>query len=210
MSAPPPSSGAAALGDANGAVSNAQSTGNSASPEEPAPNSSGGAAGQPGRFFVFRSLAQRLLVPVRAQLTQGTSPDQLALTLGVGSACSLFPFLGFTALLNLGVGVTLRLNQPILQTLNQLLGPLQLPMILVYVRVGESLWGATGDRFTITEMLGAFRDSSIPEFLSRFGWAGIHALTAWAASAPAIIFLTRAAVLPALRRLAAKRPGNTA
>lgn len=66
---------------------------------------------------------RRLVAPLRAQLTQGVTPDRLALTMAVGTACSLLPFLGFTALLNLGVGLVLRLNQPILQTLNQLLGP---------------------------------------------------------------------------------------
>ena len=152
-------------------------------------------------------LSRRLLVPLRAQLIQGTSPEQLALTLGVGAACSLFPFLGFTALLNLGVGMALRLNQPILQTLNQLLGPLQLILILVYVRIGETIWGATGERFTITDMLESFRDASVPEFLARFGWAGIHALTAWLLSAPLIILATRAASRPALRRLGSALSG---
>ena len=152
-------------------------------------------------------LSRRLLVPLRAQLIQGTTPEQLALTLGVGAACSLFPFLGFTALLNLGVGMALRLNQPILQTLNQLLGPLQLILILVYVRIGETIWGATGERFTLSDMLETFRDASVPEFLARFGWAGVHALTAWLLSAPVIVLAARAASRPALRRLGSALSG---
>lgn len=152
----------------------------------------------------LRALAQRILGPLRAQLTQGTSPDQLALTLGVGTACSLFPFLGFTALLNLGVGLALRLNQPILQTLNQLLGPVQVLLILVYVRLGETLWGATGDRFTLSEMLAAFREATLLEFLARFGWAGIHAFTAWLLSVPLLVVAIRCATRPALRRAAAR------
>ena len=47
---------------------------------------------------------RRLIKPLRAQLTQGVTPDRLALTLAVGTTCSLLPFLGFTTLLNLGVG----------------------------------------------------------------------------------------------------------
>src|SRR6185369_3211353 len=61
---------------------------------------------------------RRIIAPLRALLTQGVTPDQLAFTLAVGTACSLVPFLGFTTLLNLGVGLWLRLNQPILQTVN--------------------------------------------------------------------------------------------
>jgi uncharacterized protein (DUF2062 family) len=147
---------------------------------------------------------RRVRAPLIALFTQGITPDKVALTLGVGSVCSLFPFLGFTSLLNLGVGLWLRLNQPLLQTLNQVLGPLQLVLILVYVRVGESLWQAEGERFTIGEMLRFFREASLGGFLQRFGWAGIHAFTAWAVTSPllfvAVYYLTR----PALRRLASK------
>ena len=64
---------------------------------------------------------RRLVDPVLALLTQGVTPDKIAFTLAMGTGLSMFPFLGFTSLLNLGVGLWLRLNQPILQTLNQLL-----------------------------------------------------------------------------------------
>ncbi len=157
-------------------------------------------ASHPRRSFWQR----RVLDPLLALLSQGLTPDKLALTLGIGSVCALLPFLGFTSLLNLAVGVWLRLNQPLLQTLNQLLGPLQLAMILVYVRLGEWIWAAQESRFTVTEMVRTFRDASMLEFLSRFGWAGIHAATAWALTSPlllaAVYFLSR----PVLRRMASK------
>ncbi len=56
---------------------------------------------------------RRVVAPLLAQLTQGVTPDRLAFTLGVGTACSHFPFRGFTSMLNLGVGLALRRNQPI-------------------------------------------------------------------------------------------------
>ena len=146
----------------------------------------------------------RLLEPLRRQLVQGVTPRKLAATLAVGTVCSLFPFLGFTALLNLGVGLALRLNQPVLQTLNQLLGPLQLALILVYVRAGEAIWGASGQPFTVGEMLAAFRDSSVTEFLARFGWAGIHAFTAWLITAPLLAAAVYLPSRPLLRRAAAR------
>lgn len=145
---------------------------------------------------------RRVRDPVSALFTQGITPDRVALTLAVGTACSLFPFLGFTSLLNLGAGLWLRLNQPILQTLNQLLGPLQLVLIVAYVRLGEWLWRMQDDRFTVAEMLRVFREASFGEFLGRFGWAGIHAFTAWALTAPLLIVTLYCALRPALRRLA--------
>jgi uncharacterized protein (DUF2062 family) len=129
---------------------------------------------------------RRLVTPIRALITQGTSPDRIALTLGVGTACSLLPFLGFTALLNLGVGLRLRLNQPILQTLNQILGPLQLVLIIGYVRLGEKIWRASPMPISVKEIVHSFKANPWA-FLQRFGWTGIHAATAWALSVPFLV-----------------------
>ncbi len=148
---------------------------------------------------------RRVVDPLVAQLTQGVTPDKLAATLAVGTACSLFPFLGFTSLLNLAVGVRLRMNQPILQTLNQLLGAVQLVLIIGYVRAGEWLWRAGEDRFTVADVLRVFREASLGDFLHRFGWAGVHAFSAWALTTPLLITAVYFAFRPVMRRLARLR-----
>ena len=152
---------------------------------------------------------RRLGDPILAQLTQGVTPEKLAATFAVGTACALFPFLGFTSLLNLGVGLALRMNQPILQTLNQLLGALQLVLILVYVRLGEWLWHDCENRFTIPDMLSTFHHASVGEFFQRFGWAGIHAFTAWLLSVPIILAAVYYPLRPALAKLASLRAPQT-
>ena len=53
----------------------------------------------PRRSFWKRRLGD----PVIALLTQGVTPDKLAATFAVGTTVSLFPFLGTTTALNLGV-----------------------------------------------------------------------------------------------------------
>lgn len=143
---------------------------------------------------------RRLVAPLRAQLTQGVTPDRLALTLAAGTACSLLPFFGFTWLLNLVVGIALRLNQPILQTFNQLLGPLQFAMILVYVRAGEWLWRAEPVPLSIPTLTSAFRADPWA-FLERFGWTGVHAATAWVLSVPVIVGALYYPARSSLRRL---------
>ena len=142
--------------------------------------------------------------PLIALFTQGLTPDKVAFTLSVGTTCSLFPILGLTSLLNLGVGLWLRLNQPLLQALNQLLGPIHLVMIVVYVRVGEWMWHAHDERFTIREMVRLFHEESVGDFLHRFGWVGIHAFTAWALTAPLLVTGLYYAMRPVLRRIAAR------
>jgi uncharacterized protein (DUF2062 family) len=147
---------------------------------------------------------RRFVQAVLTQLTQGVTPDRIAATLAVGTVCSLLPFLGFTTLLNLGVGLALRMNQPILQALNQLLGPLQLALILGYVRAGEWLWGHAGGGFTVADMIRKFGELSFLEFLQQFGWAGIHAFTAWALTSPVLAAMIYFTFRPVLRRATAR------
>ena len=153
---------------------------------------------QPRRSFWKRRLGD----PILALLTQGVTPDKVAATFAVGTAVSLFPFLGFTTTFNIGIGLWFRMNQPLLQAINYLLTPLHLVMILVYVRVGETIWGAKEDRFSIGDLLTTFRDDSISEFIHRFGWAGIHAFTAWLISVPFIIAVLYYGLRPLMRRIA--------
>jgi uncharacterized protein (DUF2062 family) len=152
---------------------------------------------------------RRVRAPLLALLTQGATPEKLASGIGWAVLCSLFPFLGTTTALNTAVAAWRRLNQPLLHAINIALGPVHLVMILVYVRLGETLWGATGEaRFSITEMLQAFADLSLGEFFQRFGLAGVHAFTAWALTAPLLYWASYYTALPALRRLTRLLPAR--
>ncbi len=146
---------------------------------------------------------RRIIGPVRALFLQGVTPDKVAFTLAVSTACSVLPFLGFTSLLNLGVGLWLRLNQPIMQTLNQLLGPVQLVLILAYVRVGEKIWRAAPMPISISLIVQSFKADPWA-FLQRFGWTGVHAASAWALSVPLIIAGIYYPLRPLLRKFAAR------
>ncbi|WP_221032270.1 DUF2062 domain-containing protein [Actomonas aquatica] len=150
-----------------------------------------------------RSFWQRRLVdPIKRQLTQGVTPRKITFTLAVSTVCSLFPFLGFTWLLNLFVGLPLRLNQPIMQTLNQLLTPVHVPMIVVYVRLGELIWGSEEQAFSVVDMVQNFADLTFGEFLEKFGWAGVHAFTAWFISIPLLFAVVYFPLRPVIDRLA--------
>ena len=153
---------------------------------------------------------RRLGDPILALLSQGVTPDKIAATLAVGTAVSLLPFFGLTTIANVLVGLKLRMNQPLLQALNYLLTPVQLGMIFVYVRFGETLWGVQGAPFSLKELMDTFHEKPIGEFLQRFGWTGIHAFTAWALSVPMIIGVLYYTLRPLIRKLAGlRRPKHT-
>jgi uncharacterized protein (DUF2062 family) len=131
---------------------------------------------------------RRIIGPMVDQLTLGVTADRLAMTLAVATTTAIFPLLGATTALTLGAGLVFRLNQIVLHIANQLLAPVQLLLILPYVRAGEWLWRAPSDRFSVADVVRTFHENGLPAFLERFGWAGVHAVTAWAASAPVVVF----------------------
>lgn len=153
---------------------------------------------------------RRVRDPLVALLTQGATPEKLASGFAWGAVCSLFPFIGFTTLLNAAVAYWRRLNQPLLQAINYALTPLHIAMILVYVRLGEWIWVADDERFSVNELLASFRDLGLGEFVRKFGFAGLHALTAWALTAPLLWFLAYYLARPAIRHLARLRPSSPA
>jgi uncharacterized protein (DUF2062 family) len=126
--------------------------------------------------------------PILAQLKQGTTPKNLALSCSLGLTLSLFPILGSTSLLCLGVGVALKLNHPTLQAVNYLMTPLQLLGIPIFLHVGESLFGLNHVSFNPMR-LGKELTSNPGAFFSHYGSSALAGIFIWACIAPIIAFI---------------------
>jgi uncharacterized protein (DUF2062 family) len=154
------------------------------------------AAAVPKRTFWQRRVAD----PVVAQLTQGITPEKIALTVAVGSACALFPIFGVTTLLCFLVALVLRLNQPIIQLLNQALWPLHLPMIFWLIRLGDFIFGVPHQRLNVHQMHLLYRSDRIA-FFDKFGDIVLHASVAWVLVAPIFVVLCYYALVPVMRAI---------
>ena len=140
-----------------------------------------------------RNLWQRRVVdPVLAQLTQGITPEKIALTIAVGSALALFPMLGVTTLFCFIAGIILRLNQPIIQVVNYLCTPVHVPLIFYFWHLGEKAFGAPHVKMHFRETAEVMWHLLLTEpatFFHRFGVLVLHAGVVWAVIAPFWIFL---------------------
>lgn len=144
--------------------------------------------------------AGRILSPLKDLLAQGLTPERLALSLAVGLVCGLFPIIGATTLLSVGAGFALRLNHPAVQLVNYLVYPLQVPLILAFVRLGEILARAPAMPFSPLLLVARFREDPV-RFLEQFGLTGLHGILGWSVVAPAILAVGFFGTLPLLRRL---------
>ena len=147
---------------------------------------------------------RHVIDPIAAQLTQGITPEKIALTLAVGSALALFPIFGTTTLLCLLAGILLRLNQPIIQLVNALCTPVHLPVIFIMFKLGYWMFGVPYTHLGIRMMNHMLWDDP-REFFERFGTDALHAIAAWTLIAPFWISLVYLFALPVLREALRRR-----
>jgi uncharacterized protein (DUF2062 family) len=146
---------------------------------------------------------RRITGPVRQQLTQGITPDKIALTLALGFTLGIFPILGSGFLLCGVAAWGLRLNQPIIQSIGTLAYPLQLVLLLPFYRAGESLFGVPPIPLSIPVLITRFFEN-IPLFLKEYGMTGARGIVVWSLLAPALLAGLYFGLKPVLKRVAGR------
>ena len=147
----------------------------------------------------MKKLLAPILEPIQKQLKQGITPHKLSLTVSIGIAIALFPIIGTTTALCLLLGYALKLNHPILQAINYLLYPLQIALVLVFIRLGEWLFSAPPISLSPLQLKDEFMQDP-GEFLRNFGATGFHAVIAWALIAPFFAAAMYAIFFPIFKR----------
>ena len=140
------------------------------------------------------------MAPIRQQLKQGTSPDQIALTIALGLVLGVFPILGSTTILCGIVALRLRLNQPIIQLVNYIMYPVQLVAMIPFYRAGETLFGQPHASLTIQTLLDRMR-ADVLRFLGEFGVMGLRGIAVWCLLAPPVALAVYFATRPVLRAM---------
>lgn len=147
---------------------------------------------------------RRVLAPIIGQLRQGTTPRLIAITIAAGIVIGLFPILGATTLLCGVVAAAFKLNQPVIQTVNYLLSPAQIALLLPFYRAGEQLFrqppvpiaslGALTERFW----------SSPTQFFIDYGMVALYGITVWVLVAPLLFALLYLCLRAPIARLAGR------
>jgi len=121
-------------------------------------------------------------------LRAGISPQKLALTLALGFAIGCLPVIGIPTALCTVVAVALRLNVPAMQVANYAAMPVQLTLMLPFVRLGGWMF-SSGQQYTL-------------------GGAAMHTLAAWLVIAGPMVFLLTLGLTPVLQRIPSLASGR--
>jgi uncharacterized protein (DUF2062 family) len=148
-------------------------------------------------------LRRRLLDPVLGLLQQGLAPSQLALSLAFGLGVGIFPVMGVSTPLLTVIALGLRLNLPTIQLVNYLAAPLQLAMIIPFVRLGERVLGAEPQPLTVAAGIDLVAQGALRAIVLLWD-AIVHAALGWIVIGPVLIFVLYRLLLPLLERAAAR------
>lgn len=110
-------------------------------------------------------IRDRIWNPLLGMLRHGLSPEGLACSLAVGLALGIIPLFGTSTPLCVGMAMAFRLNQPAVQLANYLAFPLQVVLLLPFIRLGEWLFGAPRLPLSL---------SLIQEAMKADAWAALH------------------------------------
>jgi len=161
-------------------------------------------AGEPTRGRVRRFLRRRLVDPVLELLRQGVTPEKIALSLAFGLGIGIFPVLGVSTVLCTVVALGLRLNLPAIQLVNYLASPLQLALIIPFVRVGEHLLGLQAQPLSVSEGFRIMAAGVLHAIVVLWD-AIVHAALGWIVIGPVLIFALYRVFRPIMVRAAKLR-----
>jgi uncharacterized protein (DUF2062 family) len=133
-------------------------------------------------------------------LRQGISPRRLALTLALGFAIGCIPLVGIPTLVCAVLALALRLNLPAIQAANYVVMPLQVVLIVPFVRLGGWLI-PSASRQTVGAQ--ALIHSSPLALVAQLGGMAGQAMLAWLVIAIPAVALITFALTPVLRRVPA-------
>ncbi len=149
----------------------------------------------------MRFFQRHLLRPIVDLLTQGITPEKIALSIAFGLVLGVFPALGWTTVLCLLVAVGLKLNVPAMQLVNYLAYPLQLALLVPFIRAGEVLFRAPRLVISLPQILAMVR-ADVWHAITALWVATMHAIAAWMLIAPVALYLIYKTLSAILRRLA--------
>jgi len=143
---------------------------------------------------------RRTVLPILALLRMGATPRSLAWSLAAGLLIGINPLLGTTTLLSLAVAFAFRLNIVASQTANHAAWPLEVALIIPFIRLGAWVFHTAAMPLSPKLFLQTTRAAPLHVLRQLWMWEW-HALVVWGAIAAVAAPLLVMALTPLLRRL---------
>ncbi len=149
----------------------------------------------------FRNFVQsKYIVKIIALLKKGTSPRELAIAVAVTFVLGLFPVLGSTTILCTAFALMFRLNLPLVHLINYSVYPLQLVMLIPFMKLGEIIFQFENLSYGFEEVVELI-SNDVFNAISVLWNVTLQGIGAWLIIAPVVSYTLYLILHPAFRRI---------
>lgn len=150
---------------------------------------------------------KKIVEPVVELMRQGITPEKIALSISLGIALGVFPVLGTTTVLCALAAVALGLNLPAIQLVNYLVYPLQLALLIPFMKLGGWLFGSRSLGFSLPQVVSLVR-TDLRQAIVILWNLTLHAIGAWLILAPLLVLVLNLVLCGVLRRISISMSGR--
>lgn len=101
----------------------------------------------------------RILAPLKKVIKSGISIKRISVSLALGITIGLIPFYGITTILISVVALSLRLNFVAMQIAHYIVHPIQLALLIPFLKVASHIMPNSDVEFTLAEYVSLFKDN---------------------------------------------------
>lgn len=113
-----------------------------------------------------------------ALLKQGLTPKELSQSIIVSGLISTIPILGVSTFMITTVSLKRKLNLPVMISLSYLLWPIQILLIIPFIRIGEFIFSVPRNPHSVDEIISSFQNSFF-QTLSQLSFELLCGLGGW-------------------------------
>lgn len=107
----------------------------------------------------MKTLLNKVKAKTTALFKQGLSPKELSQSLIVSGLISTIPILGVSTFMITSVSLKRKLNLPVMISLSYLMWPIQILLIIPFIRIGEFIFSVPRNHHTAEEIISSFQNS---------------------------------------------------
>lgn len=139
--------------------------------------------------YISEQYKKNILFPLAQIRREGFTSEKLALSVSIGIIGGTFPIIGLASLVCLLLTIIFKQNLVIVQVTNYLVYPLQIVLLIPFLRIGNAVIAGNHIALTINQVVLAFKAGFL-HGLNQIGMISIYGIMAWfVVAAPALLIL---------------------
>ncbi|MDP4292147.1 MAG: DUF2062 domain-containing protein [Bacteroidota bacterium] len=138
--------------------------------------------------YIRKQISKRVLIPIAGIRKQGVSTETLAFSVAIGVVGGAFPVLGLASYICLIMTLSFRQNIIIVQVANWLAYPIQIILLIPFMKLGHSIFAGGDLTITMHQVTVAFQSGIINGF-REIGLISLYGIIAWTALSIPCLFI---------------------